>query len=313
MSVEPATVESAPAAVHGQARDGLTGTALILLSSVGYGAVVVLAKVAYDNGSNAPTSLFVRFSLAGLLLWGILLARRQVVRLPGRRIGTLLLMGWLFSAGSVMSFMAVERIPASLAALIFYLNPVIVTVFSTVLFKTRFTRARLAVLIASLVGCALTTNIESGEVNWSGVALAFATVVLYSGYVLLGARATTGIPALNASAWVITAAAGLMLITGLSGVLNAHLTTDITPTGWLALLALALFSTVIAITAFLAGIARIDLFRVAILSTFEPVISVTLAALLLGERLSPMQALGGAIIIGSGVAMQVITRREERV
>src|SRR4029079_11686625 len=99
------------------------------------------------------------------LLWGVRLARRRVVRLPGGRVATLLLMGCLFSSGSVTSFMAVERIPASLAALIFYLNPVIVTVFSTLLYKTPFTRARLGVLIASLVGCALTTNIESGDVN----------------------------------------------------------------------------------------------------------------------------------------------------
>lgn len=293
-------------------REAALGTGLVLLSGVGYGAVVVLARLAYDGGSNAPTSLFVRFGLAALLIWGILIARGGLVRLPAQRIGRLLLMGVLFSAGSVASFMAVERIPASTAALIFYLYPVVITVASALLFRTRFTRSRLAVLCAALLGCALTANVESGPLNLAGVGLALLTVVLYSSYVLLGSRVTLGIPAMVSSAWVIASAALVMFLTGLTGILNAQLTTEITAEGWLALLALAFFSTFVAMTAFLAGIARIDLFRAAILSTFEPVVSVALAALLLGERLTALQALGGVIIIGSGVALQVIVRREGR-
>jgi drug/metabolite transporter (DMT)-like permease len=80
--------------------------------------------------------------------------------------------------------------------------------------------------------------------------------------------------------------------------------------GWLALLALALFSTVISIAAFLAAIARIDLFRATIISTVEPLISVVLAAALLDERLTIRQALGGAVIIVAALALQLIARRE---
>lgn len=293
-------------------RRALAGTGFILLSGFGYGAVVVLARIAYDEGSNAPTSLFVRFTLAGLLIWGILLARRQVVRLPAHTIARLLAMGLLFSAGSVASFMSVERISASMAALIFYLYPVVVTAASTLLFRLHFSRARLGVLIASLVGCALTVNLESGDVNLAGVLLALLTVALYSSYVLLGSRVAAGIPALTSASWVMISAALLMLVAALTGILNAPLTTAISSEGWLALLALAFFSTFIAMTAFLAGIARIDLFRAAILSTFEPIISVVLAALLLGERLTPLQAVGGAIIIGAALALQLVVRREER-
>lgn len=295
-----------------RARRSLAGSGLVLLSGVGYGAVVVLARLAYDGGSNAPTSLFVRFGLAGLLLWGWLLATRGVVRLPARRVGALLLMGLLFSAGSVASFMSVERIPASMAALLFYLYPVVVTAVSAVAFHTRFTRSRAGVLVASLLGCALTANVESGPLDLAGVGLALLTVLLYSSYVLLGSRVTAGIPALVSSTWVISSASALMLLAGLTGVPNARLTADITGEGWLALLALAFFSTIVSMTAFLAGLARIDLFRAAILSTFEPIVSVGLAALLLDERLTPLQALGGVIIIGSGVALQLITRREDR-
>jgi len=66
------------------ARESLTGVGLVLASCLGGGAVVVLARLAYEGGSNAPTSLLVRFALAGGLLWLLLAARGQATRLPAR-------------------------------------------------------------------------------------------------------------------------------------------------------------------------------------------------------------------------------------
>jgi drug/metabolite transporter (DMT)-like permease len=293
-------------------RESLAGVGLVLLSGLGYGAVVVLARVAYESGSNVPTSLAVRFGLAGALLWLILALRRQVQRLPARRIAALWLMGLLFSVGAMASFKSVEYMPASLAALLFYIYPAFIALGSALWFKTRFTVSRMMVLLASLAGCALTINVQGGPVDERGIAFALLTPVFYAAYVLVGSRVTVGIGSLNAAVWVISASCVFMLAAGMSGVFGERLTTDISTRGWLALLALAFFSTFVAMTAFLAGIARIDLFRAAILSTMEPVVSVALAALLLSERLTGQQALGGAVIVGSGVALQVIARREGR-
>jgi drug/metabolite transporter (DMT)-like permease len=272
--------------------------------------VPVLARVAFEGGSNAPTSAFVRFGLAGLLLWLILLSRRRVTRLPARRVAGLLLMGLLFCAGTTASFMAVERIPAALVSLVFYIYPAVVTLGSALVFKTRLSAARLVVLVAVLLGCALTVDARDGSLDALGVALALLTALTYAAYILVGSRVTRGVPAQTAAAWIISAAAGLMLLVGLTGLLGDHLTADIVGRGWLALLALALFSSVISIAAFLAAIARIDLFRATIISTVEPLISVVLAAALLDERLTIRQALGGAVIIVAALALQLIARRE---
>jgi drug/metabolite transporter (DMT)-like permease len=155
-------------------------------------------------------------------------------------------------------------------------------------------------------------ELGSGAVDATGVALALLSPVFYSGYVLIGSRVSRNVPTLLASAWIIGVSAVIMLLVGLTGLLGEHFTTDISTRGWAAMLGLALFSTVLAISTFLAGIARIDVFRAAILSTGEPVISVALAALLLGERLSVRQGLGGLLIVGAGVALQLIARREGR-
>jgi drug/metabolite transporter (DMT)-like permease len=290
----------------------LTGAGFVLISGLGYGAVTVLARVAFEAGSNAPTSLVLRFGLAAAIFWVMLAARRRIRRLPARRIAGFALMGVLFAGGSITSFMAVERIPASLAALVLYIYPALVTLGSAIFFKTRFPPSRLLVLLATLIGCALTVDPRAGEINVAGLALAMSTAFFYSGYVLLGSRATIGVPPLNASAWIITFASGLLVVVGTFGVFGDSFTYSIAARGWMAILGLAIFSTVISISTFLAGMARIDVFRASIISTIEPVVSVILAALLLAERLTLQQTIGGMVIIMSAITLQVITHREGR-
>lgn len=294
-------------------REQLAGAGLVLVSGLGYAAVAILAKVAFEEGSNAPTSLFWRFGLASVVFWVVLAARRQVARIPRQRVVGFAVMGLLFSAGSVASFMAVERIPASLAALVFYIYPAIVTLGSAVFFGSRFSWPQLLVLAGATAGCALTVDLRGGDIDALGLVLALITPFFYSGYVLLGSRLLRTVPPLTASAWIITFASVLMIVLGFSGVFGDSFTTDITPRGWLAILALAFFSTVVAIWTFLAGMARLDAFRASIISTIEPVTSVVLAALVLSERLSFQQAIGGVIIVSSTVALQVIGRASRKV
>jgi drug/metabolite transporter (DMT)-like permease len=74
---------------------------------------------------------------------------------------------------------------------------------------------------------------------------------------------------------------------------------------WGALLGLALVSTVLPILTFYAGMQRLGAAQAAILSTAEPILTLILAALLLDERLSATQILGGGLILGSVLLLQL--------
>jgi drug/metabolite transporter (DMT)-like permease len=290
--------------------DALIGALFVLASGIGFGSVTVLARIAFEGGSNAPTSLAFRFGIGAAIFWLLLLARRRVRKIPKQRIAAFAAMGLLFAAGSTASFMSVERIPASLSALVFYIYPAIVTAGSALVFGTRFSLPQLAVLVGALGGCALTVDLQTGDIDALGLGLALVTPCFYSCYVLIGSRATLGVPPLNASAWIMTFAAPLMVLLGITGAFGDQLTTDISARGWAAIAGLAIFSTVISVSTFLAGMARLDPFRASILSTIEPVVSVILAALLLSERLTTQQMLGGVVIVSSTIALQMIQRRK---
>lgn len=101
-------------------------------------------------------------------------------------------------------------------------------------------------------------------------------------------------PPVLLAAIVMTGAATSL---GLRALLFGGIDLRISTTGWFWLLCIAGVSTVLASVAFFAGLHRVGPSTAAILSTFEPVVTTTLAAIVLGELLSPVQLLGGCPVI----------------
>jgi drug/metabolite transporter (DMT)-like permease len=71
------------------------------------------------------------------------------------------------------------------------------------------------------------------------------------------------------------------------------------------MLAMVVFSTILPIGTFLAGMRRVGPTAAALLSTLEPVFTVALAALVLGEGLSALQLLGGGLVLGAVVLLSL--------
>ena len=78
---------------------------------------------------------------------------------------------------------------------------------------------------------------------------------------------------------------------------------------WGSMLGLIVVSTVFPVFFLHAGIQKIGPARAAILGTLEPLLTIVWAAVFLGERLQPVQLLGGALILISVVILQVGGRR----
>lgn len=276
----------------------LLGFFLVLLSAVAYGAMPILARFAYQSGSEPFTILFLRFTLAAMIILAIMAIGR--IPLPRRRtMFLLILLGVTCYVGqAVCYFMALTLADASLVALLLYLYPVLVTVLSALLFKERITRLKLAALGLALLGAMLIVG-QGGSGKPLGIALGLGAAAIYSLAILAGARLLKSVPALPASA-VIMGSAGVVF-GGIVAVRGPVWPGDVS--GWLAVVGLAVVAGVIAIGAFLAGLERIGPVNAATLSTLEPVVAVGLAALLLGERLSGLQLGGGALILGAVVLL----------
>jgi drug/metabolite transporter (DMT)-like permease len=105
---------------------------------------------------------------------------------------------------------------------------------------------------------------------------------------------------------VVTTSAALVYA-GVVAARGAHL--PATPVGWVAVLGIALVGTVFAIGFFLAGLERVGAVRASVYSSVEPVFTLGLAAVFLGEAVTPLRVVGGALII---LAVVLLARADGR-
>lgn len=274
------------------------GIALIVASAASFGAMAIFARAAYDSGAEPVGVLAPRFAVAAAVL--VALARLRRTPWPrGRRLAGLLAAGGVgYTLQAITFFTALEHASAGLVALLLYLYPAIVTVLSVLVLGERMTRVRAAGVALALGGTALTIGPVGGGSAF-GIVLGVAAACIYSVYILVNTRLTAGVDAIAAAAVVCTgAAASCLAIAALTGPGYAG-----TTRGWLAVAAIAVVCTVVAITTFFAGLRRVGATDAAALSTFEPVVTVALAAVVLGERVSPGQLLGGGVILAAVVLL----------
>jgi drug/metabolite transporter (DMT)-like permease len=246
------------------------------------------------------------------------IARTRGVTVPrGSTLAGLVALGALGYGGQAFSFFtALTLAPAGLVALLLYLHPALVAVLAAIFLHERLNPAKLVALALALVGMALTVApalaapggmSEAGSVI-AGIGFAVAAATFYSIYIIAGAWLGRRAPPLAMSAVVIASAAAVFiavaLVRGPRWPQNAS--------GWIAIVAIALVSTVAAITLYFAGLQRIGPTRASTLSTVEPLVTVTLAAVVLGETIAPAQLAGGALILATVILLARPSKRNRR-
>ncbi|WP_227460180.1 DMT family transporter [Cupriavidus pauculus] len=282
--------------IPGHARDKFAGVLLIALSASAFGAMAIFARFAYAAGADVYGLLAVRFVLAAIAM-GVVLRVRGIGLPPLRRVLALAAMGGIgYVSQSYCFFSALNHAQASLVALLLYLYPLFVTILAAIFLKEKLTTAAVIALVLCSVGAGLTVG--GGQGSPLGIALGLAAAVIYSVYIVVGARVTAGVNAIATTTVICTAAAVVYVAIGIlrssAGVPPQF---PSTAGGWLALLAIALVSTVLAILTFFAGLQRLGAAKASMLSTLEPVVTVLLAAALLGEQIGMAQAVGGGLIL----------------
>jgi drug/metabolite transporter (DMT)-like permease len=278
----------------------MLGVALALTSATAFGVMPVLTKIVYRDGAEPVGVLSVRFALAAVIL--LVLARLRGEALPrGRALAALLSLGGIgYVAQSLCYFFALERISAGLAALLLYFHPAIIVVLVAVLLRDRPRPVAVACVVAATAGTALTVGpVGSGQVV--GVLLGLGSALAYALYVL-GSSRVRGVGPLATAATVMSACA--VVYGGLALATRPQLPS--TAPAWIALLGVALIGTVVAVTTFFAALALLGPTDTSVVSTVEPVISIAVAALVLGERLGPLQLAGGALVL---TAVAVLARQ----
>jgi drug/metabolite transporter (DMT)-like permease len=289
------------------------GPALCLASAVFFGTMPICGRFAYEAGVSPGALLLVRFTVAAVLLAVLLLVRPGLRRSPSRppasRALTVVIAFGLgaigYAAQAALYFSALQRLDASLLSLILYTYPVLVTVAAVLMRRTRLTGSRSLAMLAACGGILLVL-LGSGSMHFQpfGALLAFGSAVVYTSYILVSDTVIHRLAPVVLAALVMTGAAVTL------GVFALFTGVDLSFgwRGWFWLACIAVVSTVLSTLAFFAGLRRVGASSAAILSTLEPVVTTSLAALTLGESMSLVQIVGAILVLSSAVILQLRPR-----
>jgi drug/metabolite transporter (DMT)-like permease len=270
------------------------GTALVTIAAVSFGSVAILGKLAYALDIPLATLLTARFGIAAAILWIVVLALRTEL-VPKHRIPVTMALGIMLALQTAAYFTTLHVIPASLTSLLLFTFPAIVTVVDHFL-GYRLTWLRGGTVAVALFGTYLVIAAPVAALSPAGVAFGLLTAVCYAAYILVASRALRGLPPLATTATMLTTS-------GLAFALFALVARDRPPAlstaSVLVFLGLAVLSTVVPILLQNVGMPEIGSSRAAVIGTFELVTTVILAAFVLHDRVSPIQVIGGALIVAS--------------
>lgn len=297
------------------------GLALVVISACAFGSGGLFAQPVYEAGVGWQVLSAWRFGFGALLAWLWLLAwpsRRRGLRLVDRRtLVVAIALGVMYTGNSGTYFAGLESVAVSLASLIVYIYPALVAVMTLRVGRRLEGRRPWFALGLALVGVALAVGgIPAGDVPpLGGLLLIVASPVIYAVWIVLAARLSgerrervggdgeRGADAAAATALMMTATAATYWLSGLA--LGLPIAPGQVPAAaWPGLVGVGVVATFVAIQAFYAGAQRVGAAQAALVSTIEPVWTISLAALLFGQTLQPVQLVGGALIIVGVVVAQ---------
>lgn len=309
MAVTQSTQPSSPAA--------LWGTLLVLASAFLFAlkAIVIKSAFAAVPAFDGVTLLALRM-LTALPFYLLLVWYSPPPPQPLRRQdwGLLLLAGLLgYYLASILDFIGLQYISASLERLILFLYPTLTVLITAAVARQPVRPATRLAIVLSYGGTVLVMLGEGGQhLNppglWLGSALVFAAAVAYALYLvltptLIGRFGSLRLNGLSMSVACVAALLHFALHQSAPWQFLQHLPL----VGWGYGLALGVFATVLPTVFLMMGIERIGPARAALLSSGGPILTLLLAVAILGERLNGLQWLGVALNLG-GVMMVSLRR-----
>ncbi|MGE5103424.1 MAG: DMT family transporter [Betaproteobacteria bacterium] len=306
----PPTAGAGLARTHPPSANAWLGPLLAVVGVLGFSFKAILIKLAYRYGPADPVALLTLRMLyaapffVAMAWWsGRAPGARPIGASDMRRLVGLGFIGYYVS--SLLDFMGLQYITASLERLVLFLYPTIVVVLSAIFLAKPVTRRAVAALVLSYAGIALAVWHDvriTGDAPAIalGSALVFASAVGYAIY-LVGAGGI--IARLGSSRFIAWAMLASTVFIGVQFALTRPVEALALPASVQGLaVAMAIFSTVLPTWMIAESIRRIGASTASLIGSLGPVFTIGLGALMLGEAVNLLQ-LVGVVLVLAGVML----------
>lgn len=271
-------------------RRNLTGLAFAATAAVAFGTLAISAKLAYVHGTHPMPLLAARFGITAVILFAFHRVRRRPIRLPRRALLVALGLGFAYAGESLLFFLALERAPASVVSLVFYSFPLWTNLLAAGFKLERMRAPNVIALTLGSAGVALIFSIEG--IPSAALLLALGAAIAVALYLLAAQVALRTVEPPLAAVWTAVGATITLSAAALIG--GRGLPSEAIPAAG----ALGI-ATAVAFICFYEAIGRIGSSRTSVASMLEPVATVVLAFVILGEAITARVGLGAALIVSA--------------
>ncbi|WP_297548473.1 EamA family transporter [Thermococcus sp.] len=277
------------------------GYLLVFLSASMWGTLGIFATYIYRYGVDSFTMVFWRVLFALMILGAyvsIFLRESPFTRENLMFYAVYGLVGVF--AFYTLYFYTVKISSVGFAVLLVYTAPAFSVILGRLIFREPITTEKAIALAMVLIGVLLVAGNVDFNVNKIAILTGIATGFTYA---LYGVLAKFGVRNERPER--------VLFMTLLFGLLFlAPFSKFSIPFGAVPyVLGLAFFPTFLGYTLYNHALREVEVSRASIVATVEPVVAIVLAYVLFGEALTPLQLLGGALIIGASILVHV---REEK-
>lgn len=248
--------------------------------------------------SSAELALY-RAILAVILIGFVLLITKQKIEISGfgKEIPLLIVSGVAVGLNWILLFEAYKYTTVSVATLSYYFAPVIVTAVCPFLFKEKFTAKQIVCFVLSTLGLVMITGVGNfnGGRELIGVAFGLGAAVLYAAAVILNKfiRNVVGIQRtfLQFVSAIIVLGPYVLFTDGIT-------LRSLDAKGWVNLFIVGFIHTGITYCLYFSSLKELSGQKAAILSYIDPLVAVMISVTVLGESMTLIQVIGGALILG---------------
>ena len=286
----------------------LKGYLFTILSAVIYGCMPLMAKHIYANGINSISLVFFRNFFAIPLVAFLAFKQNKSFAIPKKALPEITLLAIFGCCVTPLLLLSSYNFIASSVATVFhFIYPAAVVLFSVLFMKQKANfKTILCVLLCVCGICLFYTPGEPLDIR--GAAFAIISGITFAVYIcLLSAFRYKNIPSFLFTFYVIFISSIFLFF---FCIFTNTLTIPTNLTGWLLSILFANLISAGAVVLLQAGTFIIGGERASILSTLEPITSIILGLLFLGEGITPLTACGAILVILASILIAVFDAKK---
>ena len=270
-----------------------------ILAAICYGTNPLGALPLYEEGVNTSSVLFLRFSIATLILGVVMIANRKSFAVTRGELTTMASLGALMAVSSLTYYQSFRYMDAGIASTILFVYPVMVAVIMATFFREKVTATTITSIVLALAGIGLLYRGDAGiSLSMTGVMLVMVSSLTYAVYIVIVNQSEIRMSIVKLTFYVLLICAMCLFAYSFTSS-DLHLMLPPSPRAWFFACWLGLVPTVLSLLFMTIAVHEVGATPTAIMGALEPLTAVAIGVMMFGESLTFRRCIGIVLILAA--------------